>query len=164
MQPSSAIGLDEPDGVSRVSDDPSVVAGQLGDLLRDLLLDPRADHLKAIEERNLSITHVRALFLLACADQPLSAGELADRLGLSPAAMSRSLQTLVRRRLTSRRESTSDRRVRLLEITARGEALVDELVTLRNAGLQRFAANLGAAQRQLLSEALVSLTGDGALR
>jgi DNA-binding MarR family transcriptional regulator len=78
--------------------------------------------------------------------------------------MSRSSQTLVRRRLTSRRESTSDRRVRLLEITARGEALVDELVTLRNAGLQRFAANLGAAQRQLLSEALVSLTGDGALR
>lgn len=164
MQLSSETSLDEPEGLNEVSDDPSVVATQLGDLLRDLLLNPRADHLGAIEDRNLSITHVRALFLLACAAEPLSAGELAERLGVSPAAMSRSLQTLVRRRLTSRRESPSDRRVRLLAITAQGQALVDELVTLRNAGLKRIVADLAADQRELLSEALVSVRGAGGLR
>lgn len=164
MQLSPEISVDEPEGLGEASDDPSIVATQLGDLLRDLLLNPRADHLGAIEDRNLSITHVRALFLLASTSEPLSAGELAERLGVSPAAMSRSLQTLVRRRLTTRRESTSDRRVRLVAITARGQALVDELVTLRNAGLKRIVADLEAEQRRLLSEALVAVRGAGGLR
>jgi DNA-binding MarR family transcriptional regulator len=147
----------DPGDLSSAGGDPSEVATQLGELLRDLLLDPRADHLGAIEDRSLSITHVRTLFLLSCSAEPISAGELAERLGLSPAAISRSLQTLLRRRLASRRESPLDRRIRLVEITGRGEALVDELVALRNAGLERFIADLGSEQRQLLSAALVAI-------
>ena len=147
----------EPAATDAVSDDPAIVAGQLGDLLRELFLDPRADHLGAIDERNLSLTHVRSLFLLSCAGEPLSAGDLAERLGLSAAAMSRSLQTLVRRRLATRRESSADRRVRLVQITERGEALVDDLVALRNAGLERFIADLEPPQRELLSAGLTGI-------
>ena len=67
------------------STDSATVAGQLGGLLRTLFMDPRSDHLAAIEERDLSLTHVRSLFLLACRGTAVPAGELAERIGVSPA-------------------------------------------------------------------------------
>jgi DNA-binding MarR family transcriptional regulator len=126
-------------------------------MLRRLFLDPRADHFGLIERHNLTVTQVRALHLLACASQPVSAGDLAERLGLSPAAMSRSLDTLVRRRLATRRESAADRRVRLVEIGERGRRIVDELVALRLAGLERFVSDLEPGQRARLTEVLAEI-------
>ena len=144
-------------GTATVEDDVRAAADELGKLQRRLFLDPHAEHLGAIEERNLSLAHVRALYLLAAAPEPLSAGQLAERLGLSPAAMSRSLDTLVRRRLATRRESSADRRVRLVEIAERGQALVDELIALRMGALERFAAELEPDQRERLAEVLAEV-------
>lgn len=127
---------------------------ELAAMLRRLFLDPRADHLGVIEERNLTTTQVRALYLLACATEPVSAGDLAEQLGLSPAAMSRSLDTLVRRRLATRRESSADRRVRLVQIAERGNRIVDELVELRIAGLERFVSGLEPELRERLADVL----------
>lgn len=132
-------------------------AVELAAMLRRLFLDPRADHLGVIEERNLTPTQVRALYLLACADEPVSAGQLAERLGLSPAAMSRSLDTLVRRRLATRRESSADRRVRLVEIAERGNQVVDELVAMRLAGLERFVTDLDPELRERLTAVLAEI-------
>lgn len=141
--------------------DPAGLAGRLGDLLRALFLDPDADHLDAIEKRELSLTQVRALYLLATEpDEAIAAGVLAERLGLSPAAISRSLDTLVRRRLVSRRQCRKDRRIRLVRITSAGQELVDELVALRNAGLERFVGRLDSEQRDRLSAALGSILPD----
>jgi DNA-binding MarR family transcriptional regulator len=145
---------------ARAGTDPELVADQLGALLRRLFLDPRADHLGAIEDKDLSLTQVRALVILAGAGAPITAGDLAERVGLSPAAISRSLEALARRRLVTRRESSSDRRVRLVEIAARGEAIVDELMTLRRAGLRRFVAELEPSQRAQLSAALAAIEDD----
>jgi DNA-binding MarR family transcriptional regulator len=144
-------------GATTVDDDVRAAAAELGKLQRRLFLDPHADHLGAIEERNLSLAHVRALYLLAGAPEPLSAGELATRLGLSPAAMSRALDTLVRRRLATRRESSADRRVRLVEIAERGRALVDELLVLRNARLEHFVTELDPEQRRRLADVLADV-------
>ncbi len=144
-------------GSALVEDDAQAVAHELGILQRRLLLDPRADHLGAIEERNLSLAHVRALYLLAGLEEPLSAGALAERLGLSPAAMSRTLDTLVRRRLATRRESSADRRVRLVEIADKGRALVGELFALRAAGFERFASTLVPDLRRRLAEVLAEI-------
>ena len=144
-------------GTATVDDDVHAAAEELGKLQRRLFLDPHAQHLEAIEERNLSLAHVRALYLLAAAPDPLSAGQLAEQLGLSPAAMSRALDTLVRRRLATRRESRRDRRVRLVEIGERGQALVDELLALRTAGLEHFAAELEPEQRRRLAEVLADV-------
>lgn len=125
--------------------------------MRRLFLDPRADHLGAIEERKLTMTQVRALFVLACADEPAPAGDLAARLGLSPAATSRALDALVRRRFVTRRESQRDRRVRLVEIADRGRTVVDELVALRVAGLEAFLAEVDPDQRRRLTEVLAEI-------
>jgi len=138
--------------------DARLVADQLGALLRRLFLDPRADHLGAIEDKRLCLSQVRALFILAGRQTPITAGELAGRVGLSPAAMSRSLEALVKRRLVTRRESSSDRRVRLVEIAARGEAIVEELIALRRAGLERFVADLEPEPRAQLSAALDAIS------
>jgi len=137
--------------------DVRAAAEELSRLQRRLFLDPHANHLEAIEERNLSLAHVRALYLLAGAPEPLSAGALAERLGLSPAAMSRALDTLVRRRLATRSESSADRRVRLVELADRGRALVDELLALRTAGLEHFAAGLEPEHRGRLAELLAEI-------
>jgi DNA-binding MarR family transcriptional regulator len=145
---------------TKADTDPELVAGQLGALLRRLFLDPRADHLGAIEDKNLSLAQVRALFILAGAETPITAGDLAERVGLSPAAISRSLEALVRRRLVTRRESSRDRRVRLVEIATRGEAIVEELIALRRAGLQRFIADMEPERRAQLSAALAAIEDD----
>jgi DNA-binding MarR family transcriptional regulator len=141
--------------------EPADVARQLGDLMRTLFLDPGADHLGLIEERELSMTQVRALVRLTCCRRPLSTGELAQRLGLSAAAMSRALDGLAHRELVSRSESASDRRVRLVEISPPGEAIVEEIVALRSVGLERFVADLDPEQRALLSRGLAAVAGSG---
>jgi DNA-binding MarR family transcriptional regulator len=153
-------------GGTRSKADDTGLAGRLGDLLRALFLDPDADHLGAIEKRELSLTQVRALFLLATEpEEPVAVGALAERLGLSPAAISRSLDSLARRRLVSRRQCRDDRRIRLVQITVAGQAIVDELVALRNAGLERFVGRLEPEQRERLTAALDSiLSGEGADR
>jgi DNA-binding MarR family transcriptional regulator len=143
---------------SETGPDAGVVADQLGALLRRLFVDPRADHLGAIEDKRLCLSQVRALFILAGREEPVTAGELAERVGLSPAAMSRSLEALVKRRLVTRRESSSDRRVRLVEIAARGEAIVEELIALRRTGLERFVADLEPEPRAQLSAALAAIS------
>jgi DNA-binding MarR family transcriptional regulator len=143
---------------SETGPDAGVVADQLGALLRRLFVDPRADHLGAIEDKRLCLSQVRALFILTGREEPITAGELAERVGLSPAAMSRSLEALVKRRLVTRRESSSDRRVRLVEIAARGEAIVEELIALRRAGLERFVADLEPEPRAQLSAALAAIS------
>lgn len=138
------------------------LADQLFALLRRLTLDPAADHFRAIEDHDLSVSQVRALMLLACADpEPLPGGRIAERLGISPAAISRALDGLVRGGLAERRESELDRRIRPLAITGRGREVAEELSALRHAQLDRFVASLDDGQRDLLGGALTALATDG---
>ena len=134
------------------------LAKRLGGLLRELVLSPGADHLQLIEERRLSLTQVRALLLLTSVDdRGLAVSAIAERIGLSPAATSRALDVLVRRRLASRREDAADRRCKRLTTTAAGRALSDRLLELRNAKLERFVAGLDPASREALDAALIAI-------
>ena len=48
---------------------------QLFALLRRLMLNPEADHLRAVDELELTVTQVRAIHMLACSDpEPLPGG------------------------------------------------------------------------------------------
>jgi DNA-binding MarR family transcriptional regulator len=138
--------------------DTRTLAEQLGGLTRRLFLDPHADHLGAIERHELTLTQVRALLLVASEEEATSAGTVAERLGLSPAAITRALDALVARGLVNRRECSDDRRVRLVRATDAGRAIVDELAALRSAGLERFVGGLTSDQRELLSAALAALS------
>jgi DNA-binding MarR family transcriptional regulator len=154
MQASSAVTGAAKQGIE------SRLATQLGELLRALLLHPGAEHLSAIEGRDLSLTQVKALLLLSASPKPIAAGALAEHLGVSPAAMSRALDSLVSRRYARRRECSEDRRVRLVSIAARGRDFVDEYAELRNAGLESFVASLDEEQRAKLADALTAIVPD----
>lgn len=135
---------------------------QLFTLFRRFLLDPQADHFRAIEEHDLTVSQVRALMLLACSDpEPLPGGRIAELLGISPAAISRALDGLVRDGLALRRESVEDRRVRPLAITGAGREVADQLSTLRRAQLERFVGDLDSDQRAALAVALDAVLADG---
>jgi DNA-binding MarR family transcriptional regulator len=137
---------------------------QLFDLFRRLTLDPEADHLRAVDELDLTLSQVRAIHMLACSDpEPLSGSRIAERLGISPAATSRALDGLVNKDILIRTESAEDRRVRLFAITAAGRAAAERLAALKRAQLERFVAGLDAGQREALSAALDELaTGEDA--
>lgn len=136
---------------------------QLFELFRRLTLDPEADHLRAVEELDLTLSQVRAIHMLVCSDpEPLSGGRVAERLGISPAATSRALDALVTKGFVARTESPEDRRVRLFAITPAGRAAAARLTALKRAQLERFVAGLGPAQRQALSRALDELELGGA--
>ncbi|KAA0266560.1 MAG: MarR family transcriptional regulator [Acidobacteria bacterium] len=136
---------------------------QLFELFRRLTLDPEADHLRAVEELDLTLSQVRAIHMLACSDPgQLSGGRVAERLGISPAATSRALDALVNKGFVARTESPEDRRVRLFAITVAGRAAAARLTALKRAQLERFVAGLEPTQRETLSRALAELDLDGA--
>lgn len=127
----------------------------LFDLVRELLNDPDAGPFEVIEEQDLSISQIRALLTLACSDpEPLPGGRIAERLGISAAAISRALDGLVRMGLLERRESTADRRVRLLAITDAGREIAAELTALRRAQIERFVDSLPPERVERLAAAL----------
>jgi DNA-binding MarR family transcriptional regulator len=137
----------------------STLGEQLFGFVKQLMLDPGADHLRAIEENDLSVSQVRALMVLACAEEPVPGARLAERLGFSPAAVSRALDGLVRDGLAVRSESSEDRRVRPFAATARGRELADELSALRRAQLDRFVERLEPDQRDALAAAMDLIVG-----
>jgi DNA-binding MarR family transcriptional regulator len=139
------------------------IAARFATLLRYLFLNPETEHLRAIEENGLTLTQVKALFLLAAdgeAGNPISVNLLAERLKISMPAASRALDCLVRRRLVSRTEDAADRRVRRIAITATGKRLVDKLTALKVSSLESFVCGLTPAQRRKLDAALESLLED----
>ncbi len=77
--------------------------------------------------------------------------------GVSLPAMSRAVDALVKKRLATRVEDPDDRRARQVRITARGKDLVETLLTVRQTGMEAFAATLSAAQRRKLDAAVEAL-------
>ncbi len=109
------------------------------------------------EELDVSLTHIKTLHALADADADLSVKELAERLGLSLAAASRTVEVLLRRGWVERREDEQDRRVKRLSITADGHSVIDRIEAARLAGLRAWTASLTPDQRGGLSAALNDL-------
>jgi DNA-binding MarR family transcriptional regulator len=135
-------------------------AARLSALLRHLFLYDRGNMLRVIEDSGLSMTQSKALLELGGLGEPPEprrVSELAERLGLSAPSMSRAVDALVRKRLATRVEDPADRRVRRVAITAKGKALVDTLLVVRQAGMESFAASLSAAQRRRLDAAIDAL-------
>jgi DNA-binding MarR family transcriptional regulator len=116
------------------------------------------DFLPEISELDLSLTQLKGLSVLDDhADEALSVKALAERLGLSLAATSRSVDGLVKRKLIERDEDPDDRRVRRVRLTARGRRTVERLVEIRIAALERLVESFDDEQREKLADALDSI-------
>ena len=111
---------------------------------------------RAIDESGLAFTQMKALVALAghLEDEPATVKFVAEELGISLASASRAVEGLVKRRLATRVEDSEDRRVRRVSVTAKGDAVADELLAARLAGLQSFVETLSADERRKLDAAL----------
>ena len=139
-------------------------AARLGALWSHLFLSDRGEHLRVMEESGLTVTQCKVLFLLAgdaAGDEdpaPWTVKDIAARLGVSAAAISRAVDGLVRSRLATRNEDPDDRRVRRLAIAARGREVVARVTAARMVVLEAFVETLSAAERRKLDAALAPLT------
>jgi DNA-binding MarR family transcriptional regulator len=111
----------------------------------------------AVGELELSISQIRMLQLLTRDLDEASLGALADAIGLSLPAVSRSIDALVHRGLVTRAENTDDRRLKTVRATAEAHALVDRLLEQRVAGLSDFVRTLTPDERQRLAAALAPI-------
>jgi DNA-binding MarR family transcriptional regulator len=95
-------------------------------------------------------------------EEPYAGRDIAERLQISLASVSRAVDGLVRSRLVTRVEDPDDRRVRRLSITSKGQRLAGEIVAARMADLEAFAASLTPTQLRKLDAALEAILDDEA--
>jgi DNA-binding MarR family transcriptional regulator len=123
-------------------------------LLRFLLLGHGGDYVRAVGELELSLTQLRALHVLAYGVEQATLKDLADRLGLSLPAVSRSIDGLVQRGLVTRAEDAVDRRMKQVRATPEAPELLERLTELRLAGIERFVSTLTPRERSKLAAGL----------
>lgn len=163
MQRTTAAELKETAGINPAeSPELRQTAARLGAFLRHVFIFSGGEHLRKMEESGLSLTQVKALLMLAGpeGEEPYAGRDIAERLQISLASVSRAVDGLVRSRLIKRVEDPDDRRVRRLTITTKGRELAGEIVASRLADLEAFAASLTPAQRRKLDTALEAVLDD----
>jgi len=129
----------------------------LGLLMRHLLGSTNREFFAALQDAGISFSQLKCLGLLANADAPLSLGALSEDIGLSLAAVSRAVDGLVQRGEVKRQEDPSDRRSRLVTVSARGRATYERVLAVRVAGVERFVEDLEPARRDALEAALAPI-------
>jgi len=127
---------------------------ELGLLMRHLLGSTNREFFAALQDAEISFSQLKCLGLLSNAEAPLSLGALSDDLGLSLAAVSRAVDGLVQRGAVKRQEDPSDRRSKLVTVSARGRAVYERVLAVRVAGVERFVEELEPEDRDALAAAL----------
>ena len=122
------------------------------------------DSLDALIESDLSISQARTLFLLTKTAEPMPIHVIAEALGLSVAAAGRNVDQLLRLDLVERRESASDRRVKLVSLTPNGERLATQHIEAKRHSVKAFTYALPPEQRDQLYRALTDIFAGGVLR
>jgi DNA-binding MarR family transcriptional regulator len=126
----------------------------LGLLVRHLLGSTNREFFAALQDAEISFSQLKCLGLLSNAETPMSLGALSEELGLSLAAVSRAVDGLVQRGAVKRQEDPSDRRSKLVTVSARGRATYERVVRVRVAGVERFVESLEPDDRDALGAAL----------
>jgi DNA-binding MarR family transcriptional regulator len=126
----------------------------LGLLVRHLLGSTNREFFAALQDAEISFSQLKCLGLLSNAETPMSLGALSEELGLSLAAVSRAVDGLVQRGAVKRQEDPSDRRSKLVTVSARGRAVYERVLAVRVAGVERFVEGLEPEDRDALAAAL----------
>lgn len=132
--------------------DPSEVAAEVDDLLRRVLsrLGPQP---AAPPDLDLTMAQLRLLWVLS-AEQPLSVGQIAERLAVGQPSTSRLVDRLLQDGYVDRWDDPADRRRALVGLTAHGRRAIESLVRPQPAE-EHVAELLGrldpTARRQLVS-------------
>jgi DNA-binding MarR family transcriptional regulator len=132
----------------------TTVGRDLGLLVRHLLGSTNREFFAALQDAGISFSQLKCLGFLSNAEAPLSLGALSEDLGLSLAAVSRAVDGLVQRGDVKRQEDPSDRRSKLVNISAHGRATYERVLAVRVAGVERFVDGLEPDDRDALGAAL----------
>jgi MarR family transcriptional regulator, 2-MHQ and catechol-resistance regulon repressor len=132
------------------------VTAQLSAVIKHAMLRTQGQMLAAVEELGISLSQLKALGVLE-PEQTLSLGGLADQLQLSHPAVSRLVDSLVKRGWVTREEAPEDRRCKLIQITPEGLATYRELAALRISGLRAFVETLTPTELDALAPGLQRL-------
>jgi len=111
---------------------------------------------RLLGELALSFTQVKTLHLLRDGGD-VHVTDVADSLGMSLPAMSRSLDGLVQRGFVGRKESEKDRRAKLLRLLPAGRATIDEIDRARLSAIEDVMATLTDSERAGLHDALLPI-------
>ena len=85
---------------------------------------------RSLRDDNLSLAQVAALHLLGI-KQELRIGEVAEAIGMQLPGASKVMADLVDRGLCARREVATDRRAKVVSLTAKGRKLIDAIAARR---------------------------------
>ncbi|MBF4161591.1 MarR family winged helix-turn-helix transcriptional regulator [Nocardioides acrostichi] len=114
----------------------------------------QAESVDALLDKELSITHVRALFVLAQRETAVPISDVARTLGISPATAGRAVDHLVRHGMVERNESAEDRRVKHIRLSALGWQITDEHKEGKRRVLAAIVRRIPDPQAQALIDAL----------
>lgn len=132
------------------------VAVSLTALMRHLVTGTGRDFFKEVERQGLTFSQIKSLNLLAQQD-PMTLKAISDEIGLSLPAISRGVDSLVKRGLVKRAEDPTDRRAKRVSLTAKGRSTFEGLLELRLAGIRAFVDGLEPAERDAIAEGLAPL-------
>jgi DNA-binding MarR family transcriptional regulator len=132
----------------------TTIGRDLSLLLKHLLGSTNREFFAALQDADISFTQLKCLGFLSTAEAPLSLGALSEEIGLSLAAVSRAVDGLVQRGELKRDEDPSDRRSKLVRVSARGRSTYERIVAVRIAGVERFVENLEPDERANLGAAV----------
>ena len=130
------------------------LADQLLALMGHLMKTTQGGVFQVAGEQDLTLSQLRALFVLAYGDHAPALSELARQIGLSVPAAGRAIDGLVRSGLVSRSEDEVDRRVKRLALTDGGEEMLARIGEARRQGLRQFAERLDDDARAAFAHAL----------
>lgn len=109
--------------------------------------------IRQIRESDLSFSQVNTMFRLYHRGAS-SVNQLAKHLGVTKAAVSQLLDSLIEADLIERSENPEDRRMKLIALTDEGKSLVRKTMTTRNAWLADFVQNFSEEEKAQILPAL----------
>ena len=85
---------------------------------------------------------------------PLTISVIGEKVLLASASMTSAIDRLEKRSLVRRRSCNSDRRIRLVELTAEGKSFIEEIYTRHEKDLEFVMAGLSEEERRVMYEGL----------
>ena len=132
------------------------LADQVGALRRALVPELLLQVVRGSVGLDLSLVQVATLYLLDGGARP-TLRELAERIDRSESASSRLVDQLVGHGLVDRSEDARDRRVRRLDLTARGREVLRGIERTRASAQLELVAHLAPDERRIVTEAMALL-------
>lgn len=114
--------------------------------------------LREVAGKDFTFSQLKLLYLVAHTDT-LNISDAATFLGVSPAAASKTVDKLVRRRLLRRAETQGDRRTSRLSLTETSRKLMDAYIAARDQRVRAVFSHFSADELRRTSEVLDRLAG-----